>query len=223
MSKTLRHNKLVNFAAHLARGAPGFTDVRVEGSVEIAAGVENRTAYRSDLDFVFKGTHYRLDFAVTSKGMPAMERKKISHYKRVQSDAATSFVFIPVVASSSLAMTEMTETVLRFLAERYQIGILGTHTRSCTTRILGNAMAGLAERQLTLYRLMVGERSTNPDVLFNLDPLPSDGNNNNVTVSNETEGTVRAMAHEGRGKRDIEAEFYDDALDAADGSDGESE
>jgi len=156
----------------MASEALGYSQVHGEKMVELLPGQGGANVqYRSDLDFVFDDKFYRVDFGVTCNSMARYELAKVIKYSKIAAVAAQPFVFIPVIMSTSLHIAPTAETFLKHLARHYQVSTMGQHSNAGTTRIIGDLLAGIAERQLTFYRLMLGEPSVDPQVLFTTSPL----------------------------------------------------
>jgi hypothetical protein len=173
LSKTPRHDQLRNKCLAMAREAIGYSNVMGEHMVPLRPGtnLEDTTHYRSDLEFVFRNELYRVDFGITKNSMIVYKNEKTHHYQSIALVAETPFTFIPVIMSTGLQMDPVAEFFIRHLARHFQEATTGQHSNAGTSRIMAELLAGIAERQLTLYRLMIGESSMDPQALFTTSPL----------------------------------------------------
>ena len=58
------------------------------------------------------------------------------------------------------------------------MAMVGSFSDAGTNRIVGNALARIVEKELSMFSVVVGKRSRNPSVLKGLDPIPA--NNSSI-------------------------------------------
>ena len=189
VSKTFRHDALRDEVLAKARlPAKDYHDVRGENvitlkpEVELPAEMKQKEKCRSDLSFRTidaegKPILVRTDFSVTCEGITGVASANIAkqqHYAILQKYAEEEFYFIPAVVSTRCMMDPRCEGFIRHVAEHYQVALAGSFSDAGTNRIVGNALARILEKELSMFSVVVGKRSRNPSVvLMGLDPIPA--------------------------------------------------